>query len=157
MRITHSAATSEMNSSDSPNFCVIIYYLNIDLNQTTNTHIFIHSFLLANTGGLLGLFMGFSVVSLVEIFYFIALRPYFSRFTRSNQNLKPTSTSHSHFNSNGSNFHVEKGQRNHVWSHTQTYDRNLYLNNYLDRTLPFYRKNFPNIEVNQWKPTPFVH
>lgn len=30
----------------------------------------------ANTGGLLGLFMGFSVLSLIEIFYFITLRPY---------------------------------------------------------------------------------
>lgn len=30
----------------------------------------------ANTGGLLGLFMGFSVVSIVEIVYFATLRPY---------------------------------------------------------------------------------
>lgn len=30
----------------------------------------------ANTGGLLGLFMGFSVVSIIEIIYFISLRPY---------------------------------------------------------------------------------
>lgn len=30
----------------------------------------------ANTGGLLGLFMGFSVVSIIEILYFISLRPY---------------------------------------------------------------------------------
>lgn len=32
--------------------------------------------MLANTGGLLGLFMGFSVISLVEILYFITCRPY---------------------------------------------------------------------------------
>lgn len=31
---------------------------------------------IANTGGLLGLFMGFSVVSIIEILYFISLRPY---------------------------------------------------------------------------------
>lgn len=30
----------------------------------------------ANTGGLLGLFMGFSVISLVEILYFMTIRPY---------------------------------------------------------------------------------
>lgn len=29
----------------------------------------------ANTGGLLGLFMGFSVLSIVEILYFLTLRP----------------------------------------------------------------------------------
>lgn len=31
---------------------------------------------LSNTGGLLGLFLGFSVVSLIEIFYFLTFRPY---------------------------------------------------------------------------------
>lgn len=31
---------------------------------------------LSNTGGLLGLFMGFSVVSLIEIIYFLTFRPY---------------------------------------------------------------------------------
>lgn len=37
---------------------------------------------LSNTGGLLGLFMGFSVLSLVEILYFISLRPYCRRLKR---------------------------------------------------------------------------
>lgn len=31
---------------------------------------------LSNTGGLLGLFMGFSVISLIELIYFLSLRPY---------------------------------------------------------------------------------
>lgn len=31
---------------------------------------------LSNTGGLLGLFMGFSVFSIIEVFYFLTLRPY---------------------------------------------------------------------------------
>lgn len=34
---------------------------------------------LSNTGGLLGLFMGFSVISLIEIVYFVSLRPYCER------------------------------------------------------------------------------
>lgn len=34
---------------------------------------------LSNTGGLLGLFMGFSVISLIEIIYFLSLRPYCAR------------------------------------------------------------------------------
>lgn len=33
-------------------------------------------FIIANTGGLLGLFMGFSVVSLIEMIYFLSIRPY---------------------------------------------------------------------------------
>lgn len=39
----------------------------------------------ANTGGLLGLFMGFSVVSLIEIIYFISLRPYCAARNRHRQ------------------------------------------------------------------------
>lgn len=34
---------------------------------------------LSNTGGLLGLFLGFSVVSIIEIFYFLTFRPYCAR------------------------------------------------------------------------------
>lgn len=30
----------------------------------------------ANTGGLLGLFMGFSVISISELLYFMSIRPY---------------------------------------------------------------------------------
>lgn len=30
----------------------------------------------ANMGGLLGLFMGFSVISVIEMFYFVSIRPY---------------------------------------------------------------------------------
>lgn len=42
---------------------------------------------LSNTGGLLGLFMGFSVVSLIEIIYFLTFRPYCNqRKHKNNQN-----------------------------------------------------------------------
>lgn len=34
------------------------------------------SFVSANIGGLLGLFMGFSVFSIIEILYFLSIRPY---------------------------------------------------------------------------------
>lgn len=40
---------------------------------------------LANTGGLLGLFMGFSVLSLIEIFYFITMRPYYKYLRNGNR------------------------------------------------------------------------
>lgn len=35
-------------------------------------------FFSANIGGLLGLFMGFSVFSIIEILYFLSIRPYCS-------------------------------------------------------------------------------
>lgn len=125
---------------------------------------------LSNTGGLLGaflfhhlvewsliyliinigLFMGFSVVSLVEIFYFIALRPYFSRF--SPENIQKSAP---HIVSTVSKLKL-KNQHHHILPPTRLYERE-YLNNHFDPTLPFYRRNFPNIDVNLWKPTPFVH
>lgn len=42
----------------------------------------------ASTGGLLGLFMGFSVVSIIEILYFVSLRPYCAHRRFVNKNLK---------------------------------------------------------------------
>lgn len=45
----------------------------------------------ANTGGLLGLFMGFSVVSFIEIIYFMSLRPYCARKRYSNHVEKSSS------------------------------------------------------------------
>lgn len=70
--------------------------LNRDANYIENNLAIIHIFLLENSyggftktefigftdflsniGGLLGLFMGFSVISLIEIIYFVSLRPYY--------------------------------------------------------------------------------
>lgn len=47
--------------------CLAISNLSVNQNMCVQT---------ANTGGLLGLFMGFSVVSIVEIVYFMSVRPY---------------------------------------------------------------------------------
>lgn len=52
-------------------------YAHLDLSFNFNKKTFpLSRFTSANTGGLLGLFMGFSVVSIIEIIYFISLRPY---------------------------------------------------------------------------------
>lgn len=48
------------------------------------TLIFIYAFT-ANIGGLLGLFMGFSVISVIEMFYFISIRPYCNYLRFSNK------------------------------------------------------------------------
>lgn len=36
-------------------------------------------YLSASTGGLLGLFLGFSVLSIVEVVYFVSIRPYYKK------------------------------------------------------------------------------
>lgn len=64
-----------MSSLDSPNFYVS---KNILTNECFTCFASIFSFYFefsANTGGLLGLFMGFSVFSIIEIFYFLTIRP----------------------------------------------------------------------------------
>lgn len=45
-------------------------------------------FTVANIGGLLGLFMGFSCISVIEMFYFISIRPYFNYIRFSNKRRK---------------------------------------------------------------------
>lgn len=52
----------------------LCYYSRIFFSIKKITVVFF--FIVANTGGLLSLFMGFSVVSLIEILYFLTIRPY---------------------------------------------------------------------------------
>lgn len=92
--------------------------------------------------------MGFSVVSLVEIFYFVALRPYFSRFNPENNQKPHNVTTVAKLNA--------KNRQTHIWPPTRLYERE-YINNHIDAALPFYRRNFPNTDAKLWKPTPFVH
>ncbi|KAG4074411.1 hypothetical protein HA402_000390 [Bradysia odoriphaga] len=53
-----------------------IYYEYKFLRSSTKEEFIGFTEFLSNTGGLLGLFLGFSVVSLIEIFYFLTFRPY---------------------------------------------------------------------------------
>lgn len=62
-----------MNSSDSQSFYVSLSRM---VSGELNINMIIQPIFSANTGGLLGLFMGFSTISLVEILYFTTLRPY---------------------------------------------------------------------------------
>lgn len=50
---------------------------------------------LANTGGLLGLFMGFSVISIIELIYFMTFRPYCAQKRYDNENHHHTKTQNS--------------------------------------------------------------
>lgn len=53
-----------------------IYYEYKFLRSSTKEEFIGFTEFLSNTGGLLGLFLGFSVVSLIEIIYFLTFRPY---------------------------------------------------------------------------------
>ncbi|XP_029404443.2 pickpocket protein 28 [Bactrocera dorsalis] len=55
---------------------VNFYYLSSILRSTTKSEMFGFTEFLSNTGGLLGLFMGFSIFSIIEIVYYVTLRPY---------------------------------------------------------------------------------
>ncbi|EDW81987.1 uncharacterized protein Dwil_GK25370 [Drosophila willistoni] len=52
------------------------YYVSNTFRSTTKSEMFGFTEFLSNTGGLLGLFMGFSIFSIIEIVYYITVRPY---------------------------------------------------------------------------------
>ncbi|TMW44538.1 hypothetical protein DOY81_010383, partial [Sarcophaga bullata] len=52
------------------------YYTGNIFRSTTKSEMFGFTEFLSNTGGLLGLFMGFSIFSIIEIVYYITVRPY---------------------------------------------------------------------------------
>lgn len=52
--------------------------LTFDLSRGLEKHRPSSNYIAANIGGLLGLFMGFSVFSIIEVFYFLSIRPYCS-------------------------------------------------------------------------------
>lgn len=58
---------------------VHIYFMDNAYRGFTKNELIGFTEFLSNTGGLLGLFMGFSVISLIEIVYFLSLRPYCAR------------------------------------------------------------------------------
>lgn len=53
-----------------------IYYEQNFFRSNTKEEFIGFTEFLSSTGGLLGLFLGFSVLSLIEIFYFLTFRPY---------------------------------------------------------------------------------
>uniref|UniRef100_A0A1A9WF90 RNA helicase n=1 Tax=Glossina brevipalpis TaxID=37001 RepID=A0A1A9WF90_9MUSC len=52
------------------------FYTTNRLRSTTKSEIIGFTEFLSNTGGILSLFMGFSIFSVIEIFYYITLKPY---------------------------------------------------------------------------------
>ncbi|KAM7347465.1 pickpocket 28 [Cochliomyia hominivorax] len=52
------------------------YYTSNIFRSTTKSEMFGFTEFLSNTGGLLGLFMGFSIFSIIEIVFYITVRPY---------------------------------------------------------------------------------
>ncbi|EDW00314.1 pickpocket protein 28 [Drosophila grimshawi] len=52
------------------------YYLHNNFRSTTKSEMFGFTEFLSNTGGILGLFMGFSIFSVIEIVYYVTIRPY---------------------------------------------------------------------------------
>lgn len=63
-----------------------IFFSDTAYGGFTKNELFGFTEFLSNTGGLLGLFMGFSVISLVEILYFMSLRPYCAQKRTKTQN-----------------------------------------------------------------------
>ncbi|XP_055703450.1 pickpocket protein 28-like [Phlebotomus papatasi] len=65
---------------------VHLYFVENTIHSYTKGELIGFTDFLSSTGGLLGLFMGFSVVSLVEMFYYISMRPHCSKRIQQNPN-----------------------------------------------------------------------
>lgn len=94
--------------------------------------------------------MGFSVVSVVEILYFISLRLYCRRYYGGRGSKHPPK------NVNTISKLVSKNQRQvwpYVWTHDQNTNRSIKNNN--NSMLPAYNRFYRQriIRVNGWKPT----
>ncbi|KAH0557954.1 hypothetical protein KQX54_013233 [Cotesia glomerata] len=83
--MSHSILTSAIHVDDiyiknskkyfKENMAVVhLFFVNSQFPKYVKSELFGFIEFLSNTGGLLGLFMGFSFLSVVEIFYFITLR-----------------------------------------------------------------------------------
>lgn len=80
-------ARLRLNWSVLPIFCVSIEFWTKLKIEIAFFHVFfsvLYVFFSARTGGLLSLFMGFSLISIVEIVYFLTIRPY-CNFKRKNE------------------------------------------------------------------------
>lgn len=147
MRRTFSEVMSKTNWLVSQNFYVnnasFRIFINIPFIQIIS----------ANTGGLLGLFMGFSVVSLVEILYFITLRPNFRRFyngKHSKQSKNATQNLHTISKLISTN-------QSHNWPYAWSHDRS-HVGTRINPTLSSHSRNDQNIHAAKfWKPTTFTH
>lgn len=136
--IVHSLLTlmSEINSSVSQSFYVrnfILFTFEFFKYGIYNTNISI----LANTGGLLCLFLGFSAVSMVEIFYFIALRSYCKR----HENQSIVKTEKQILKSNYKSKVSTLTTKNQIWPYTRTHGR-THLDSYISSQTLHYRKKY---------------
>lgn len=77
IKINISEVKAKTRSLDSRSFCVCVNAFEFCFHLKILFYCFYDLFAFtAYTGGILGLFMGFSVFSIVEIFYFLTFRPF---------------------------------------------------------------------------------
>lgn len=97
--------------------------------------------------------MGFSVVSMVEIIYFISLRPTCRQFDykRDSKHTKNTSQKHQTISK------LLSKNQSQIWSHTWLQDRDR-MSGKSDLMLQAYTKNGQHIHASPlWKPATYLH
>lgn len=98
--------------------------------------------------------MGFSVVSMVEIIYFISLRPTCRQYEyrRHSKHTKNTSQKHQTISK------LISTNPNQIWSHTIWLHDKDRMSGKTDLMLPSYSKNEKNTHTSSlWKPASYLH
>lgn len=129
---TFSKRLLETNSSELQSSCVIAFQL-FPHSVFLNTKISIA----AHTGGLLTLFLGFSAVSMVEIFYFIAMRSYCNRHANQQSSEMQEHLPKSNYKSKVPRLTTQ----NQIWPYTRTHGR-THLDTYGNHQSVAYRRRF---------------
>lgn len=105
---------------------VTISYHEAEFTETRRRELFSRTDVVANVGGILGLFLGFSIISFAEFLYFFSIHPYLEHRQKKRNGNKETNIQSDHITE------PDNHNAQHIHLQLNTIDSNRkHLDNYL--------------------------